>query len=175
VSAPARSELLLIGYIPRAHGLKGEVVIKTFDPASSVLDEVERLVVVTKEGDRRELNINTLGQAPGADLLVTFKSITHRDKADVLRGGEVFVYRDDLEQPEEGEFFHGDLVGLEAVTADGKRVGVVEEVWSTGPVPNLCIRDGKAELLIPFADDFVTKIDVAGGKITIVPPEYEEA
>lgn len=173
-SSPAKS-LLQIGYVSRAHGLKGELVIKTFDPASTVLDEVERLSFTTRSGEVREYELRSVGESPGSDLLVTLKGINHRDQADVLRGSAVHVFRDDLEQPAEGEFFHGDLVGLEARTADGRRLGVVEEVWSTGPVPNLCIRDGKEELLVPFADDFVTKVDLESKTIEIVPPEYEEA
>jgi 16S rRNA processing protein RimM len=170
------SELFQIGYVSRAHGLKGEVVIKTFDPASTVLEEVERLHVIPREGPARDLEIEGFGESPGSDLLVSFKGIRTHEKADALRGATVHVYRDDLEPPAEGEFFHGDLVGLEAFTPDGKRLGVVEEVWSTGPVPNLCIRnDGKDELLVPFAEEFVPKVDLAAKKVTIIPPSYEEA
>ncbi|MFT3708253.1 MAG: ribosome maturation factor RimM [Archangium sp.] len=172
MSAP---KLLQIGYVSRAHGLKGEVVIKTFDPASTVLEEVERLHVIPREGAARDLDIESVGESPGSDLLVRFKGFQNHEKADALRGATVHVYRDDLEQPAEGEFFHGDLVGLEAFTPDGKRLGVVEEVWSTGPVPNLCIRDGKEELLVPFAEEFVPKVDLAEKKVTIIPPSYEEA
>jgi 16S rRNA processing protein RimM len=163
------------GYISRAHGLHGEVVLKTFDPQSSVLDEVERLVLRTRAGDERELALASVGEAPGGDLLLRFKKVARREAAEELVGSTAHVHREDLEAPAEGEFFHGDLVGLEAVSPDGKRLGVVEEVWSTGPVPNLCIREGKAELLVPFAEDFVTKVDLAGGRIVIVPPTYEEA
>lgn len=167
--------LLEIGYISRAHGLHGEVVLKTFDPQSTVLDEVERLVLRTRAGDERELALASVGEAPGSDLLLRFQTVSRREAAEALVGSTVHVRREDLEAPAEGEFFHGDLVGLEAVTAEGKRLGVVEEVWSTGPVPNLCIREGKAELLVPFAEDFVTKVDLAAGRIVIVPPTYEEA
>lgn len=167
--------LLEIGYISRAHGLHGEVVLKTFDPQSTVLEEVERLVLTTRAGEQRELELASVGEAPGGDLLVRFKKVSQRVAAEGLVGSTVHVHRDDVEAPAEGEFFHGDLVGLEAVTPDGRRLGVVEEVWSTGPVPNLCIREGKEELLVPFAEDFVTKVDLAAGRITIVPPTYEEA
>lgn len=169
------SSLLQIGYIPRAHGLKGEIVLKTFDPASTVLDEVERLVLITRDGKQHEVEIETVGEAPGADLLITLKGIRHRDRADAFRGATAHVYRDDLEPPAEGEFFHGDLVGLEAFTPEGKRLGVVEEVWSTGPVPNLCIRDGKEELLVPFAEEFVPKVELEAKRVTIIPPSYDEA
>ncbi|MBL8912632.1 MAG: 16S rRNA processing protein RimM [Archangium sp.] len=159
----------------RAHGLKGEVVLKTFDPSSTVLEEVERLVLITRGGKKREVTIQSVGESPGSDLLLTLKGVQQREYAAELVGATAHVYRDDLEQPADGEFFHGDLVGLEAFTPDGKRLGVVEEVWSTGPVPNLCIRDGKEELLVPFAEEFVPKVDLAGKRVTIIPLTYEVA
>lgn len=168
-------ELLQIGYISRAHGLGGEVVLKTFDPASTVLDEVERLTFVTRAGETKELKVTSFGTSPGSDLLLKLKGVVRKDQADALVGSAVHVRREDLEEPAEGEFFHGDLVGLEAVTPEGKRLGVVEEVWSTGPVPNLCIREGKEELLVPFAEEFVPKVDLEAGKVTVIPPSYEEA
>lgn len=166
--------LLQIGYISRAHGLNGEVVLKTFDPASTVLEEVERLVLVTRAGETRELQLGTVGESPGSDLLITFEGIKRRLDADALTGSAVHVHREDLEPPADGEFFHGDLVGLEAFTPEGKRLGVVEEVWSTGPVPNLCIRDGKEELLVPFAEEYVPKVDLPAGRVTVIPLSYEE-
>lgn len=167
--------LLQIGYISRAHGLHGEVVLKTFDPQSTVLEEVERLVLVTRKNETKELKVTSVGESPGSDLLISFGGIKHREQAEALTGSAVHVLREDLEPPAEGEFFHGDLVGLEAWTPDGRKLGVVEEVWSTGPVPNLCIRDGKEELLVPFAEEFVPKVDLAAGRVTVIPLEYEEA
>lgn len=170
-----KQSLLQIGYISRAHGLKGEIVLKTFDPSSTVLEEVERLVLITRAGKEREVVIQTVGESPGSDLLLMLKGVQGRERAAELVGATAHVYREDLEQPADGEFFHGDLVGLEAFTPDGKRLGVVEEVWSTGPVPNLCIRDGKEELLVPFAEEFVPKVDLAAKRVTIIPLTYEVA
>lgn len=166
--------LLQIGYIARAHGLGGEVILKTFDPTSAVLHEVDRLTLTTRKGPTRELHIAAVGQSPGDDLLVSFKGINSRADAEALKGSVVHVRREDLEPPSDGEYFHGDLVGLEAVTPQGKRLGMIEEVWSTGPVPNLVIRDGKEELLVPFAEEFVPQVDLPGGRVTIIPPHYEE-
>lgn len=166
--------LLHVGYISRAHGLAGEVILKTFDPSSQVMDEVERITLVTRAGETREFKVTSAGESPGSDLLLKLKGIVRKIDADLLVGAAVHVRREDLEAPAEGEFFHGDLVGLEAWTPEGKRLGVIEEVWSTGPVPNLCIRDGKEELLVPFAEEFVPKVDLDAGRVTVIPLSYDE-
>lgn len=166
--------LLQIGYISRVHGLRGELILKTFDPTSTAADEVDVLVLVTKGGETKEMTIERIGESPGSDLLIKFKGVTRREEADLLKASAVFVRREDLEAPEEGEFFQGDLVGLEAVTPEGKRLGVVEEIWSSGPVPNLVIRDGAEELMVPFAEEFVTNVDLAAKRVTVIPLSFDE-
>lgn len=164
---------LTIGYISRAHGTDGDIVIRTFDPSSQVIDEVDRLFVKMKDGTERELDIEDVRIVTN-DLLVTFKGVRGRDASKALVGSTVMVFREDIEAPEDGSFFQGDLVGLEAFTPEGKRLGVIEEVWSTGPVPNLVIRDGATELMVPFADEFVPKVDLEAKRVTIIPPEFIE-
>lgn len=174
-SGPA-PQLFQFGYISKAHGLEGEVVVRTFDPGSTALDEVEVIIARLKDGSERSLTLREVREGPAGDLLVSFKGITKRREADLLRGSGVFVRRDDLDQPEEGEFFQGDLVGLEVETTEGVGLGKVTELWNSGPVPNLVIVDAAGvEVMIPFHEEFVKSVDLEGGKIVVVKPEFEEA
>lgn len=166
--------LLQIGYVSRAHGLAGEVVVRTFDPSSEALFEVERVVVQPRSGNEQELTLAEVRSAPKGDLIVSFDEVTGRQRAEHLVGAKVFVRREDLEPPAEGEYFQGDLVGLKAFDESGEELGTVAEVWSTGPVPNLVIRGKVGELLVPFIDDYVPKVELEAGRVTIRPPEYLE-
>jgi len=166
------SEPLQFGYVSRAHGLDGQVVVKTFDPGSEVLFEIERLKLKLKDGTEREFAIEEVAEAPGGDLRVNLEGIGSRVAAEKLVGSTAYAYREDLAEPEGGEFFQGDLVGLKAVDEQGVSLGAVEEIWNTGPVPNLVVRGGPAgELLVPFADDFVVKVDLAARTIVLKVPE----
>jgi 16S rRNA processing protein RimM len=166
--------LLELGYVARAHGIRGEVAIRAFDPGSETLDAVERVLVRTRAGEEREMRIESLRPASKEDL-VFFSGVATREAAEALVGSTVFVYREDLEPPEEGQYFQGDLVGLTAVDEAGQELGKVEELWATGEVPNLVIRaPGKPELIVPFAEEFVPSVDVPGGRIVIRPLEYLE-
>ena len=166
---------LEMGYVARAHGLKGEVAVRPFDPASESLDYVERVLVRTRAGQERLLRIESVRPTP-KETLVVFEGVERREDAEALVGATVLVFREDLEPPEEDEYFQGDLVGLTAVDEAGNVLGRVEELWSTGEVPNLVIRaEGKEELVVPFADDFVISVDMAGGKLFVRTPEVIEA
>jgi 16S rRNA processing protein RimM len=166
---------LELGYVARAHGLKGEVAVRTYDPASDALDDVERVLVRTRAGEERILRIESLRPTPKETLLV-FEAVEGRTQAEALVGAAVFVFREDLEPPAEGEFFQGDLVGLTAVDESGNVLGRVEEIWNTGEVPTLVIRaEGREELAVPFIDDFVPTVDIPAGRLVVRPPEYLEA
>ena len=165
---------LELGYVARAHGLRGEVAIRTFDPASEALDVVERVLVRTRAGEEREMWLEAVRPTPKENIVV-LEGVDSRNAAEALVGAKVFVFREDLEPPAEGEFFQGDLVGLTAVDESGAELGRVEEIWATGEVPNLVIRaPNRPELVVPFADEFVPTVDIDARRIVIRPPEYEE-
>ncbi len=165
---------LEVGYVARAHSLSGEVGVKTFDPASTALLDVERALLRLRDGSELELQIDSTREA-SKELLVGFEGVEDRTRAEGLVGATVSVFREDLEPPGEGEVFQGDLVGLKAQTESGEPLGEVVEVWSSGEVPNLVIRgEGREELLVPFAADFVVQVDEAQGRIVIRPPELTD-
>ena len=165
---------LELGYVARAHGLKGEVAVRPFDPGSETLDFVKRVLVRPRTGPERVLRIESVRPTP-KEILVVFDDVHGRVQAEALVGATVLAFREDLEPPAEDEYFQGDLVGLTAVDEAGNVLGRVEELWSTGEVPNLVIRaEGKEELVVPFADDFVSTVDIPGGKLVVKPPEYLE-
>lgn len=165
-------DLLQFGYVSRAHGLDGEVVVKTFDPSSEVLFEIERIFLRLKDGAEREYALADVQEAPGGDLRVLLDGVDDRKVAEKLVGSTVFAFREDLDAPEDGSFFQGDLLKLKALDEAGTELGVVEEIWNTGPVPNLVVRGGPSgEILVPFADDFVVKVDLAAKTIVLKVPE----
>lgn len=167
------SEPLQFGYVSRAHGLDGEIVIKTFDPSSEVLDEIDRIQLKLRDGSVREFVIEEVAEAPGGDLRVLLEGVGNRPTAEKLVGSTAFAFREDLEAPSEGEVFQGDLIGLNAVDPQGVALGTLEEVWNTGPVPNLVVRGGPGgELLVPFADEYVLKVDLPTRTIVIKVPEF---
>ena len=164
---------LQVGYVAKAHGLRGEVVIRTFDPASQVLFDVERVWVRRRDGTELELRIED-ARSTAKELIVAFEEIRGREEAEALVGATVFVLREELEAPKQGEYFQGDLLGLQAVSEDGRPLGKVEEIWTTGEVPTLVIRQRDEELLVPFAEDFVGEVDIEGRRIVVRPPQFAE-
>jgi 16S rRNA processing protein RimM len=165
---------LEVGYVARAHGLGGELAVRTFDPDSEALSVVHRLVLRLRSGEERDVALTAARRAADTTL-VSLAGVTSRAAAEALKGATVLVHREDLPPPAEGEWFQGDLVGLEARTPEGAPLGRVTEIWNTGPVPNLVIEGaGPEPLVVPFVDDFVPEVDVKAGVLVVRPPEVLE-
>jgi 16S rRNA processing protein RimM len=168
------NDLLEFGYVARAHGLKGEVAVHTHDPASEVFSQVDRVVCRPRSGGEKTLEIDDAREGPKGDVLVFFKGVRTREAAEALVGATLLAHRDELDEPEEGEFFQGDLVGLTAKSPEGETLGTVKELAETGPVPNLVITGGpRGELMIPFAEDFVVEVKLDEKLIVVKPFEME--
>src|SRR5262249_58251503 len=121
-------------------------------------------------GAEREVALSAARRAADATL-VSLAGVTSLSGAEAFKGATVLVHRDDLPPPEEGEWFQGDLVGLEARTPEGVPLGRVTEIWNTGPVPNLVIEGpGPEPLVVPFVDEFVPEGGGQAGGVLGGPP-----
>lgn len=171
-AVPAQLE---VGYVARAHGLAGEIAVKTFDPASETLFDVERVVLRLRDGSTIEFSIDSV-RAGGKEILLGLEGVEGRNEAEWLVGSTVLVRRDDLGPLAEGELFQADLIGMTAIDQEsGAELGQVAEVWQHGEVPNVVIRGaGKPELILPFVDEFVPVVDLAQRRLVVRRPEYTE-
>jgi 16S rRNA processing protein RimM len=169
----SRQQHFQIGYVTRPRGLKGEVGVRTFDPHSETLLNVSNVRLRLADGTEQSLEIDRCREGP-KEFRLQFRRITSRAAAESLIGAAVCVDRLQLPSPEDGEFFQADLVGLNAVTEDGRVLGMIKEVLNTGPVANLVIGGDGEELLIPFADEFVPRVDMDEGRVIVRLPEYTE-
>ena len=104
-------------------------------------------------------------------VVVRLAEVADRDAARALCGARLYVGRDRLPPPAEGEYYHADLIGLRVERPGGEVVGTVTAVPNYGAGDLLCIaRAGGGQALVPFAAAYVTEVDVAGGRIVADPP-----
>jgi 16S rRNA processing protein RimM len=92
--------------------------------------------------------------------------VTDRATAERLVNLRLYLPRERLPPPGEDEFYLADLVGLEAVDPAGRVLGPVAAVHDYGAGASLEI----GALLVPFTRDAVPSIDLAAGRMIVVPP-----
>jgi len=152
-----------IGRIARAHGIRGEVVIVTHDPASDVLADLETIWVA---GVERRV-VEARGTHRG--WLVQFEGVATRNDAEALRGQTVEVDRAALALGDD-DILLDDLVGCQVKLVDGTPWGTIRSV-DGGMQDLLVIHDGELERLLPLVDEFVKTIDLESGVVTVDPPD----
>ena len=170
----SRSRTVVVAEIGAAHGIKGEVRLKSF---TQLPDDVARYGPLTAE-DGRRFEIEALRPAAGSSspnmLVVRLKGVRDRTTAETLTGLILSVPQDRLPETDEGEYYHADLIGLTAVTAAGEPLGTVVAVpnYGAGDLIEIAPPRG-ATILVPFTDAAVPEIDVAGGRVVVVPPVFD--
>jgi 16S rRNA processing protein RimM len=168
------AERIRVARIGAAHGVRGEVKLWSFteDPLA-----VADYGPLQTEDGAQAFEIESL--RPGKDFLVArLKGVNDRSAAEKLTNTDLFVPRQRLPAIEEADtFYYADLVGLSAVTADGKTLGTVSAVhnFGAGDIIEIAPEGGGQTLMLPFTDDVVPEVDMKGKRIIVVPPVQSEA
>ena len=137
----AAAKQVCVGVVTGPHGVGGAVRIKSFTARP---EDIAAYGPLADETGRRRLELRLLGAAKGV-LIARLPGVEDRDRAEALRGLRLYLPRSALPPPEEEEYYHADLIGLEAVLADGTPLGRVRAVHDFGAGDTLEIeRDGRA-------------------------------
>lgn len=169
---PEADKKLLMGRIGAAHGIKGEVRITSFTEEPLALARYGPLTT-----NRPGLTVEIEHARATTNVLVArLKGVTDRTAAEKLNGVELYVDRDRLPPPDDDDFYHADLIGLEARLGDGTVLGKVTAIPNYGASDLIEVRDLRSgdTYLYPFTRAVVPEVHVAEGYLVIeVPVEAE--
>lgn len=164
----AGNRRILLGQIGSAHGIRGDVMVRTFttEPA----DIAAYGPLTDKEGGR-PLSL-TIVRVTDKGVVARIKGVADRNAAELLRGRDLYVLRSKLPKAADAEYYHADLIGLEAFTEDGQPFGRVIAVqnFGAGDLLEIRIGEGRDVEFIPFTNACVPDVDIAAGRLTVVPP-----
>jgi 16S rRNA processing protein RimM len=161
---------VLLGVVAAAHGVRGEVRIRSFcaEPAG-----IGAYGPLSDEQGTRTFRVRPSGQSTKGDVIARIDGVADRTAAEALRGLRLYAARSALPAPESGEWYEDDLVGLAARGSDGRAWGMVQAVhdFGAGTVLELSGGDHGRSFMVPFNDRAVPAVDVDGGTITVDPPD----
>ena len=163
------AERICVAQIGGAHGLRGELRLKSFtaDPMA-----VSNYGPLTTEDGSATFEIEAVRAGKG-HLIVRFRGVGDRNTAERLVNVRLFVPRERLPMPAPDEFYHAYLIGLAAVTSDGTEIGTVVAIhdFGAGDILEVQPNAGGTTVMVPFTADFVPSVDIVSGRIVVAPPE----
>ena len=139
-------------------------------PFTDLAEDVAAYGPVSDEAGTRRFEIR-IEAVRGGMVIAALDGVADRNAAEALKGLRLYVPKDALPEPDEDEFYHADLLGLEAVQ-DGETVGTVRSIIPAGAGDVLEIDRGPGQetMLVPFTKAAVPEIDIGAGRLTIDPP-----
>jgi len=161
--------MVLLGVIIGAHGIKGEVKLKSFASDPEAIAKYGALV--TSDGE--EIEIARL--KPQKDgFVAVLKGISDRNRAESLRGRELYISRDRLPDAGANEVYVHDLIGLPVRLKDGSHLGAVTAVpnYGAGNLIEVKVKGRRETVLVPFTARFVLAHDLTEGLIVDLPEGY---
>lgn len=162
-----------VGKIVNTHGIKGEVrVISITDFAQERYKQGSKLYFFANEnGDPLELTVESHRTHKTFDLL-KFEGYDSINDVERMKGGMLKVHEDQLIELEENEYYFHEIIGCLVFTTDGEEVGKIKEILTPG-ANDVWVAKGQGgkDILIPYIEDVVKKVDVKEKIIIIEPME----
>jgi len=171
----AAARMVVVAQFGAAHGIKGEVRLKSFTQNPEDVAAYGPLTAA----DGRVFEIEAIRPAAGSSspemFVVRLKGVRDRNAAEKLTRLDLSVPAERLPAPEPEEFYHADLIGLVAFTPEGTEVGTVIAVqnYGAGDLIEIAPPHGQT-MLVPFTESAVPEIDLAARRIVVVPLTFAD-
>lgn len=165
---PNQKRRILLGHIAGAHGIRGEVLVKTYTGAP---EDIASYGPLSDASGTKTYKLKVVRVTPKG-VIARIAGVADRNAAEALKGTALHVDRAAMGEAAEGEYFYSDLIGLAVVAPDGARIGVIKAVTNFGAGDLLEIAfdgSGRTEF-IAFTDANVPEVDVNGGRVVVVLP-----
>lgn len=150
---------LELGVVIRPHGIRGELKVKLHFEQSDTLFEVQQILLRQRSGELRVFEISG-ARRQQKGVLLRLKGVDSREAAESLRGAEIAVDRELLDDLGPDEYYLVDLVGCRVESPEG-HIGVVKEIQTHPTVDSLVIQTPDGSVLEqPIAEPWLESVSL---------------
>jgi len=162
--------LFPIGRVVKPHGVKGKMKVEYFG------DDLHRFFSYRKifiENEKNGLEpyeiLEVIPQSPR--LILRLKGIEKIEEIEPLIGKKILIEREALPELEEGEYYWADLLGMKVETLEGKGIGKVKEIFSTGAHDVYVVEGKRGEIFLPAIAEVIQSINLKKKVMKVVRME----
>lgn len=165
-------DILKVGVITSTHGVRGEV--KVF-PTTDDAKRFKRLKNVILDTGKEKLALEIEQVKFFKNLVILkFKGLDNVDDVQKFRQKDLYVERKDAVRLSKDEYFIADLIDLEVYEEDGRKVGVLTDVITTGAndVYVVALEEGfteteSKEVLLPAIKQCIREVSIEDKKMVV--------
>ena len=167
---PLGDDAFEVGRVIRAHGLEGELIVRTHGDDPGSLLRAERVLLDSDPGvipyrvrACRPLRL----EGAGVRVLLGLVGLETRERAQAWVGAGVRIESALLPPLADDEVYARDLIGLECVSVEGGRLGIVRELWPTAACAQLLVEGPEGELFVPAREPVLVEIAPERGLLVV--------
>lgn len=160
--------MFAIGKFLSTHGLKGGIKLQSF---CEIPEDIFDMNLYLK--NENKIICKKIGNTSKSDIfLAQINGVNSIEQAEQYKNTEVFVKREELEEPEEDEYYINDLIGAKVI-CDNK-TGIVKDIYNFGAGDSIEIQwdDTKKIESFPFIEQYIKEVDIKNKTINIEKPKY---
>ena len=161
------NDRITVAIVLKPQGIRGEVKVKALTDTAEELTAFKSVLI-----DGVDYSVLSV-RAQGEFAYLGLKGIADRNGAELLRGKNIEVYREDMPELPEGTYYIGDLIGCEVVNERGDILGTVVDVTPAKTDIFTIKRDTKT-IMFPAADGVISEVDEENRKITVNNKRFKE-
>ena len=158
-------EKIHVGKIVNAVALKGEVKVYTYSNPERY-EEIKEIYVENKPHKIEKVRFQ------GNTVILKLSGIDDRNAAKACKGKEIYIAESELPALPEDTYYIRDLIGMDVVTEDGEKLGVLMDILqNTAQDVYEVRRESGKDILIPGVSEFILDIEIKERKITVKLPD----
>ncbi len=151
------SDLLPVGRVVRAHGVRGKIKIEYFGEKSRLFP-YRKIFIREGTGETAYEVLDAVSQPPW--VILSLRGVERAEDAQSLAGKEVLIGKEILPDLGEGEYYWAEILGMSVETEEGKQIGTMKEILETGANDVWVVEGKRGEILIPATEEVVRSVDL---------------
>lgn len=160
------NQMLRVGAVIKPHGIRGEIKVwpTTDDPYR--FDELSEIILVKGSSEKR-IGISSVKHFKNI-VILGLSGIDTVESAEALRGADLYVDREHAAPLSEGEYYIGDIIGMEVQDEVAHHLGTISDVIDTAANDVYVVKlAGRRDLLIPAIKQCIVNVDVENNLMTV--------
>ena len=159
-------ELLAVGVVVKAFGIRGEVVVEPLTDHPARFRKLRSVRIGPAAATTREMQIAETAVEPRG-VRLRFADVADRDAAERLVGEYLFVEPSQRVRLPKGRYFVHQVIGLAVVTEEGEAAGRVRDVLKFPAHDVYVVEHHGREYMIPGVKEFILAIEPRRGTIRV--------